>query len=341
VLGITSGFAHAVWRAARAAYLLGSSCGGQTSLYSRLRHATDYNTPGPLLQAAGRPLQKHFAGRQAPLVVAHPILVSLLREHAHLIYQHGEVVVPFECLVDGRHTILVPTSEVAQVFLNAGADADNVVVTGLCIEPQLAESAAALQAERQQRLATSDFLTGGFFSSGAEPAAHVDSLVSAALSTVLHGGSAIFFARRGGSFARKASRAFRRRGLTLSTETTQVPPAGALLLTYEDRPSLDAVTRAHFDVLDYFVAPSHERSNWAVGLGLPMFIVDPPIGTFAPRNREFLLAHGVAEPLPANAGSFGARLNQLQSDGILAERSNTGWGRYPIDGFRCIAETLG
>ncbi len=340
VFAATSGLAHAIWCAAGAAYRLGSSCGGQTSFYSRLRHATDYNIPGPLLRIAGRPLQRHFAGRKRPLVVAHPILTALLRGHPHLIYQHGEVVVPPECLIHGEHTILVPTGDVAQVFIEAGASRENLIETGLCIEPALATQAAAMQEQRQQRYREPGMLTGGFFSSGAEPASHVKALVTAAISTLLRGGRALIVARKGGPYARYAKRAFARRGLTLCTRDTQSPPGGALLRTYADRAALDRITREHFNELDYVVSPAHERTNWALGLGMPMFIVDPPIGTFAPRNRDILLAHGVAESLTGDGESFGAHLEQCRREGILAERSAAGWGRYPINGFEVIAELL-
>ena len=339
VFAATSGLAHLAWRGARAAYRLGSSCGGQASLYSRFRAATDCNAPGPLLRTAGRPLKAHFANREGPLVVAHPILAALLQGHPHLIYQHGEVIVPPECLVRGEHTVLVPTPAVAQIFINAGTPAARVEVTGLCIEPALAKSADVMQEQRQQRYAASETLAGGFFSSGAEPAAHRKALVSAAVSAVLRGGSVLIVARKGGAYARCATQAFVRRGLTLTTHGEQIPPGGALLRTYTDRATLDTVTREHFAELDYVVTPSHERTNWALGLGMPMFIVEPAIGTFAPRNREFLLEHGVAEPLGCTE-SFGARLEQLHRDGGLAERSVSGWDRYPINGFETIAELL-
>ena len=339
VFSVTSGLAHLAWRGARAAYSLGSSCGGQASLYSRLRRSTDYNAPGPLLRAAGRPLKDHFSSREASLVVAHPILTALLQGHPHLIYQHGEVIVPPECLIRGEHSVLAPTTDVAQVFIDAGAPAENVEVTGLCIEPGLADDAATMQEQRQQRYAENETLTGGYLSSGAEPAAHRKALVAAALSAVLRGGRALLIARQGGPYARLARREFIRRGLTLTIHGGRIPPGGALLQTYTDRGTLDAVTREHFAELDYVVSPAHERTNWALGLGVPMFIVAPAIGTYAPRNQEFLLGHGVAEAL-GDAESFGARLNQLGREGVLAKRSAAGWDRYPINGFKAIADYL-
>jgi hypothetical protein len=342
VFTATTGVPNIIWRAGRAAYDLGSSAGGRNSLYTRLRKAGDYNTPGPLLRYAGTPLVRRFARSPGPLVVAHPILVSLLRSHPQLVYQHGELIVPPECLVRGEHTVLVPTPEAAAPFIKAGHNPDKLVITGLCIEPTLAAAGAAMQTRRRERYTGNAPLTGGFFSSGAEPSSHITMLVTAAISAVLHGGSTFIVARRNGRYARAITRAFATRGLVLTDDPTQIPPGGAILRTYRNRTELSAITGAHFEELDYFVSPSHERSNWAVGLGLPMFIVDPPIGTYAPRNRELLLAHGVAEALETiqEAHAFGTRLETLRQTDTLAERAEAGWGRYPIDGFKTIAEWL-
>jgi len=340
VFTATRGIPHGLWRAAKAAYRLGSSAGGENSPYSRLRKSSSFDAPGPLLRYAGRPLLHRFAERTGPLVVAHPILTALLRSHPHLIYQHGEIVVPPECLVKGQHITFVPTEEAADVFrTSATTDAHKIIVTGLCIEPSLADMGAKMVDQRQQRFANAAALTGGFFSSGAEPSRHVTKLVTAAMSAVLRGGSAVVVAKQSGSFARRTTHVFETRGLTLSTDSSQIPIAGALLCTYCNRAELDALTREHVPSLDYFVSPAHERTNWAVGLGLPMFIVDPSIGTFAPLNRAHLIAHGVAEALTDTyqATTFGRRLESLWKTDMLAQRSKAGWGKYPIDGFKNIA----
>jgi len=114
------------------------------------------------------------------------------------------------------------------------------------------------------------------------------------------------------------------------------------LQTYADRAELDAITLAHFPARDYFVAPAHERTNWALGLGLPLVILGPDVGTFAPRNRELLSAQQVAAPLHGGAAAeaFGAQLDGLRQAGVLAQRAAAGWGRQPINGFLSIADAL-
>ncbi len=338
VFEATSGLARTMWQGARAVYRLGSSMGGQDSLYSRLRHAGDYSTPGPLLRCAGRPLTSRFSRGDRPLVVAHPILTALLSDHPRLVYQHGEVVVPPECFVKGQHMVLAPTDEAANAFRDSGVDRSRITVTGLCIEPGLAPLAEEARQLRLQRYATDTPLTGAFFSSGAEPGAHVASLVEAAASAVLHGGSVLLIAARGARYARHAENTFARRGLTLVHEAEAIPPAGALLKTYTDRAQLDRITQRYFPQFDYFVAPAHERTNWAIGLGLPMFILEPAIGTFAPMNRALLLRNGVAVPLSNSSGAFGKRLATMRQEGDLGALTEAGWGRYPIDGFKTAAD---
>jgi len=102
------------------------------------------------------------------------------------------------------------------------------------------------------------------------------------------------------------------------------------------------MTERLFRSFDYFVAPSHERTNWALGLGLPMFVVDPPLGSFAPLNREFLLAHSVARVIAnaREASDLGESLDKLHKSGELQQMAAAGWGRYDAQGFSRIAEML-
>ena len=97
-----------------------------------------------------------------------------------------------------------------------------------------------------------------------------------------------------------------------------------------------------FPFFDFFVAPSHERTNWALGLGLPLFIVGPCIGPFAPLNQAKLLDVGVAKVIDSSeqAVRFGDDLTDLMRSGQLAAMANAGWGKQSIDGFAKIAEFL-
>ena len=62
-----------------------------------------------------------------------------------------------------------------------------------------------------------------------------------------------------------------------------------LIVLYTNREEENRATETLFENFDYFVSPSHERTNWALGLGLPMFLLHPLIGPFSPINREILI----------------------------------------------------
>jgi len=118
--------------------------------------------------------------------------------------------------------------------------------------------------------------------------------------------------------------------------------ARAVLYLYQDRAELNRLTTARFEEFDYFVAPSHERTGWALGLGLPMFVVDPAIGSFAPLNRAFLLECGVADVLGSGvaAAQFGENARRLRASGRLRSMSEAGWQRFDTRGFSNIAQLL-
>jgi len=341
------GVSGLLWRTARWLYASGSSRGGNRSLYSRVRARTDYTRAGPAVSLMGTPLRRAVANLEGPLVVAHPLLVAILRDAPALVYQHGELAAPREAqLVGGHHTVLVPDSAAADVFLRAGLPAARLVVTGLCVEPGLTALASPAYAARRARLASGGSLTGGFFSSGAEPALHVASLVAAALSLDAHQHPALLVARRGGRYHHHAVAAFGRARRTLTVCRAEADGAVAStappqLHLYTTRDELERLTVAVFGRLDYVVAPAHERSHWALGLGLPLFMLDPPIGSFAPLNQARLLQAGVAESLPLReAVAFCARLNARHHSGELARAADRGWGRQAIDGFARAAAWL-
>jgi hypothetical protein len=123
-----------------------------------------------------------------------------------------------------------------------------------------------------------------------------------------------------------------------------IPPdlPKVLLIEYQNRREETLLSSRLFPHFDFFVAPAHERTNWAVGLGLPMFILEPPKGSFAPLNRQLLLDHQVAVSLDStsHAASFGARLDTLRNRERLLSMARSGWRRYDILGFETIGTFL-
>ena len=118
--------------------------------------------------------------------------------------------------------------------------------------------------------------------------------------------------------------------------------ARCLLALYNTRRQESELAAELFAAADYLVAPPHERTNWALGLGLPMFALTPTVGPFAPLNLELLLKSGTAAALgdEIEASAFAATLTRFRRSGRLARMARQGWGRYDLNGFSRIAAYL-
>ena len=342
----STGLARLAWKTARWLYTTGSSSRIVGPMYERIRRGNDYNRDSSMLRIMRRDIAARYSSTATALVVAHPSLVAALRNRKNLIYQHGELVTPPEAIVHGATTVFVPTDKAAAPFAQQGYDGDAVLVTGLCIEPALVKLAESAFESRCDRIEKSTYLTGGFYSSGAEPRLHVRQLVSGAVSTAVHGNRAVILARRGGRLQRSAERAFRRSRIPFQVIDAAMPIPGdfspALIVLFDNRREEYSFSARLFPLFDFLVAPSHERANWALGLGLPMFIVGPCVGPFAPLNRDLLLDAGVARVLENDhdAALLAARLGKAPGREELLSAAQKGWGKYKIDGFERIADYL-
>ncbi len=317
------------WRMARWFYQIGSTDSIIGRWYNSIRDKSDYNKYGLTMRIMGQDLRKLFLSDDTPLVVDHPVLVGILRGKKNLIYQHGEIAVPPQAVVRGADYVFVPLESSAVPFIRSGYNQNQLIVTGLCIEPELVNQFESSFETRLKRINGNGSLTGAFFSSGAEPKSHVRKLQEAVESIVCSEYKAIVFAAKGGKVYNGLKR------------LVKEFPSNLSLCTYESRAELDSQTDEHFNKFDYFVAPSHERTSWALGLGLPMFILEPPIGPFAPLNREVLHNAGVAISLDSRTVSeFCWALPYYRTSGRLAEMAESGWKRHPINGFQVISDFL-
>lgn len=328
VFEVSRGLSLAAWKSVLLSYRMAGWGGPAPALYRLLRGRVDYDRRSLLLEVLGRDLRR-WAGDSGLVVVDHPLLVGALGGRPDVWYVHGELVAPRESVVRGAARIFVPQEEVAAAFVRSGASPSRLVVTGLCIEPELALGAADQRSKRRQRIGSTDPLTLAFFSSGAEPRPHVRLLATAAFAVARSGHRAIVFADRGG----RLERAFRRRprGSTMEPE----------LVGFSGRGELDRLTAERFPTVDVVVAPPHERSSWALALGVPFFLVGPDIGPYAPRNRALLLEKGVAVELRSevDAAELPRRLDALRRSGALLRLSERGEAG-PLGGFEKSARHL-
>jgi hypothetical protein len=225
---------------------------------------------------------------------------------------HGELAVPQEAVVRSAERIFVPLAETASAFVAGGIARERLLITGICVENELLADAPGQAIARLERLRGRTPLTLGFFSSGAEPRMHVRCLAAAAIAVSRAGHRALAFCAAGGRLEKAVSE----RG----------PDSEVEVVSFSGREDLDRLTAARFAALDLVVSPPHERTNWGLALGVPMFLVGPDIGPFAPLNRALLLRRGVAAELssPAEAGQLPARLAELRAAGELFRMAERG-----------------
>lgn len=345
VFDLSSGLNLKTWQLVRALYMQGGRDNLISKVYKRLRKNNNYEDDSLALRLLGRDIKKILLYDYSQLVVAHPILVSILRNRKKLYYQHGELIAPQETVTSGAEFVFVPTEDVAEIFLSR-YQKEQIIVTGLCIEPSIARIAKNVYQARLQRLESDSSLVGCFISSGAEPERHVNLIIGALLSHLNQHGRAVLFVKKDGRLSQKMNTHLHSLEVayckinSLDAIPDELPPL--TIVEFRNRKEENRLTSYFFHSFDFFVSPSHERSNWAVGLGLPMYITSPSIGPYAPLNEKFLLKSKTASLINdiSDAKRFAFRLKKMHIEGILKQQSHNGWDRYPIDGFQEIVSFL-
>jgi len=346
VFEISNGISQLLWRLVRWLYRAGSQSGIIGKLYNIIRKGRNPNQSGLLEKLLARDIRKYINKDKCPTLVAHPILVPMLSDSVDVYYQHGEIAIPDEAIVQKAGTVFIPLEGFKGKFTKAGLPEKNIVVTGLCVEPELAAKSKEYYENRLSRIKNGHSLCGGFFSSGAEPIQHIKKIIPAVSSLSKSDGAAFIYCKKDGRLEREAKKLPNSRVIDnineLENINNLVESNIISIITYRNRIEENNCTLKTFKYLDYFMAPSHERTNWAIGLGLPMFILFPIIGTFSPLNREFMLKRGVAVDLYTNqkAAGFSDLLSRLASDGTLLKMSQNGYGKYDTNGFKTIADYL-
>ncbi len=340
-----NGLSLKMWQLVRTLYIQGGKDNFISSIYKKIRKNNDYNKPSTSINILGKDLRKDFLYDMSPLLVAHPILVSILNGRKNIFYQHGELITPLEAVVGGAEKVFVPIKSAAEPFLKRYTT-EQLIITGLCIEPSIVRMAADAYESRQKRLETETSLTGCFISSGAEPLSHLKIIISSLISHLQENGKAILFVKKDGMLEKRIEKSLSSLDIeflqlsSLEFVPYDLPPL--TIVQFSGRRDENRKTSHFFSKFDFLVSPSHERTNWAVGLGLPMFIADPPIGPFAPLNRQFLINSETGLPIDRKLDSniFASLLKNMHISGKLKQMSENGWGKQPIDGFQNIVSFI-
>jgi hypothetical protein len=325
----TSGLA---WRLARLGFRLGSRGGAATWLYNRLR-SPDAQPSDLQLSLLGASLRKAFAWYEGICMVDHPLLAQILAPVCRVAYLHCEIAAPGLAAVPNAWRTFVPLQATSLKLQAAGVRPDAITVTGLVVEPELADVAETAFEARMARLASDRPLTVGFFASGAEPRPHSSSITAGVTSVTQAGHKAVLAWGTGMLRAARVQLALRRQGAV----------EGSLRVIWgRGRQTSTTAIAGIFPELDVMVCAAHERTNWAVGMGLPMFALLPNIGPFAAGNYTFALEQGVCLSLEgtSDAARLGDTLAELRRTGRLDEMARNGWGRHATSGAEAIARDL-
>ncbi len=364
----SDGLSLLAWKLVEKLYFIGGKGGIRTRLYNWLRSSrTDVSSDSSLIKLLGRDLREKYQDFRGICLVAHPVVARILKNICRTWYVHGEIAAPPECAVAGVKKIFVPLEETKDRLISSGADPESIAVTGLMIEPGLVDRAQESFQARLRRIESDKPLTIGFFTSGAYPKEHMKKILWGAKSVVEQGMRAIIFT---GTCPKKFE-LFKKRltkwGLEVVLENPALRQAqggeqsrttgggkdrgeasgkekdgNVLLVTRETRQAETERAVELLPQIDAFVAASHERTNWAVGLGLPMFVLFPLIGTFASSNFEFAQRQKVAYPLDSleRAKTLGKVINELRKNGQLAQMAKNGFGVHKLNGVRQAASHL-
>jgi len=328
------------WRFVSWLYRISGKGGLQTRFYNFIRKRSQKGARDSLMiRILGRDLKRAYENFPGICLVDHPILAKSLTDVCRVWYVHGEIAAPAECAVRGVEKILVPLDATKERLVANGAEEEAVLVCGLMIEPPLVEVAEEAFQQRLKSIESGQPLTIGFFTSGAYPKEHMEKIIAGARSVIEKKMRAIIFC--GTNRDKLEWVKSRLKGPDIKTVedaeggTRKEEEFDLMLVTRKTRQEDTQRAVELIPGLDAVVAASHERTNWAVGLGLPMFALFPLIGTFAAQNFDFAQRLKVVYPLDLveKAQNLGGILSVLKHNGQLAEMAKNGFGVHGVNGI--------
>ncbi len=342
VFEIGSGTSIRCWQLIKKFYELGSRGGMLTRIYNLIRSRPVQK--GKLLEILGQDLTRTFGKFRGICLVEHPIVAAILQELSRVYYIHGEVAAPISSAIPWPAKIFVPLEYTKNRFLQFGIEPKRISVTGLMIEPGLIRKAKKSISERIERIRSQTDLTVGFFTSGAYPPVHIKIIIEAIRSLSSGNIKKVLFTGYNPAKLKMIIRRLKDRGLEvfyLLHRTGKFHPHKINIVYAIDRINDTKRTIELLPRIDVAVSAPHERINWSLGLGLPIFALMPAIGPFAMENYHFALKEDTVYPLDINnAHRFGTILENMRQDGSLVRMAQNGFGKYAIDGCQKAGEEI-
>lgn len=346
VTAVSRGFSKLAWRGVTAVYRAGSRGGAVSRTYTRIRtRHPGYDSDSVSMRLLGRDLRVFLRGYDGLCLVAHPLLAAILQPDHRVFYLHGEIAAPRESAVDALERIYVPVAETKAKMTARGVDPDSILETGLVLEPEILNGLETTIENRRRRIESDQPLTIGFFISGAYPRRHAALMTEAARSCLDNGYRTRLFWGTDSRHVTRLRKALRRSNHDVSIDDASASPthdSPCVIVTASAREEETLRSLAYLPGLDLFCAAPHERINWAVGAGLPIMMIGPPIGSFAPENRGYVLRTGCGAEIasPETCKNFTHEIDTMRRNGTLVEMVEAGRRTRSIDGARVIADDV-
>jgi hypothetical protein len=343
----SKGISLLAWRFLLWLYRISGKGGLATRFYHLIRRRSPNNSSDSFaIKILGRDLKRAYKDYRGICLVDHPIIARALANVCRVWYVHGEIAAPEECAIPGVEKILVPLEETKQKLAACGAGKETIEVCGLMIEPGLVDTAEISFKQRLERIESGLPLTVGFFTSGAYPKEHMEKIIRGARSVIEAKMMVIIFCGTNPHQLKRVRNELK--DLRVKTvedsegSVSDITDFDILLVSRKNRQEDTQRAVELVPLLDVFVSASHERTNWAVGLGLPMFVLFPLIGTFASQNFEFAQRQKAVYPLDTKEKSknLGEILSELRQNGQLVEMARNGFGIHKIDGIKTAVSGL-
>jgi hypothetical protein len=328
------------WKFVRWLYSISGKGGLHTRFYNFIRKRSQKGgEDSSMTRILGRDLMRAYENFPGICLVDHPIIAKSLADVCRVWYVHGEIAAPAESAVRGMEKILVPLQETKERLIAHGAEEEAIVVCGLMIEPPLVVGAEEAFQNRLKRIESDQPLTIGFFTSGAYPKEHMEKIIAGARSVIEKKMRATIFCgtnRDKLEWLKDNIKDMNIRTVEDTEESSYQDGEFDLMLVGKKTRQEDTHRAVELiPGLDAFVAASHERTNWAVGLGLPMFVLFPLIGTFASQNFEFAQRQRVMSPVKSvgEARKLGGLLAELRQNSQLLQMAKNGFGMHNVRGI--------
>lgn len=325
VLSQEKGLTRFFWQISKQLYAFGAKGGVFTGLYNKIRNLN--KTPDlPLCTANIQGFDR--------IIVSHPLLARYIRSAWYI---HAEIALPKECMLTNVKKIVVPIDYTKQQLLQTGVKKEQVYETGLLIANELVGNAQENYEKRLSRIHSKQSLTIGFFISGAYPTPHIDKIIDAVNAVTKKNFRTIMFLGTDTKKAGKIIARLHRKYPDIANSKTAI-----VFIQGKNRVDYQKKTCHLLPLLDAMVAPSHEYTNWAIGLGLPIFTLFPMIGSYALKNFDFLISQGVTYPIKSNlqAKKLGDTLENLRKTGELTKMVKNGFNRFQINGAIRTAQSI-